>query len=253
MHKYPLMRTKFGADIVAEFLPSTKRTNKVAIITSGAPGYPGGKNDLMRLLSERGYFALLPRYRGTWESTGEFLAAPPSDDVLLMIDELPVGFRDAWSSAEYKIHEPEVYLIGGSFGGPAALLASRDARVRKAAVISSVIDWREQEHTVEPLPLMSTFVSQAFGGAYRGDPEAWHKLARGGFYNPIDEQTTIEGNKLLVIHAKDDNAVPYAPAERFAQEVGAQFVGLTRGGHMGAGAAAEPHIWKHIQKFFTSP
>lgn len=251
MAKLPLARTRFGRDIVAEFMPSERGGNRVAIITSGAPGYPGGKGELMQLLSEKGYCAIVPRYRGTWESDGSFLEYPPSDDVITIIDELSVGFRDLWSSAEYRISEPEVYLIGGSFGGPAALLASRDVRVVKAVTISAVVDWRMQEHTLEPLDLMSMYMPQAFGPTYRSQEDAWKKLAQGGFYNPVDEKESLDGKKLLMFHAKDDKVVPFAPAEDFAREVGATFIPLKRGGHMGAGNAKEPYFWKYINRFFS--
>ena len=252
MARVELFRTRFGADIVAEFLPAKKASNKVAIITPGAPGYPGGKEELMELLSNKGYFAILPRYRGTWESNGTFLEYPPSDDVIVIIDELSIGFRDIWSSTEYRIENPEVYLIGGSFGGPASILASRDERVKRVATISAVTDWRQQRHTMEPLDQMSSYVPQAFGPTYRAEPSVWNKLDVGDFYNPVHEQDSIDGGKLLLIHAKDDRIVHAEPSEQFAKHVGATFILLPNGGHMGASSAVDPKLWRHIEKFFKS-
>lgn len=252
MAKATLYRTRFGGDIVTEFLPPARHSNKVAILTPGAPGYAGGKGELMQLLSKKGYWSFLPRYRGTWESDGTFLEIPPDQDVLAVIDGLSGEFSDLWSGSEYRVHEPEIYLIGGSFGGAAAILASRDPRVKKAAAISAVVDWRKQENTLEPLHLMSEYVPKAFGSAYRADPAAWMKLAAGGFYNPAEEIATIDGTKLLLIHAKNDMVVHFAPAEAFAKEVGARFVALSYDGHMGVGVAHEAHIWKHIERFFKS-
>lgn len=245
-----LYRTRFAEDIVTEFQPPLRESKKAVIITSGCPGFPGGKTELMHLLAKKGYWSFLPRYRGTWESDGTFLEISPDQDVIDVMDGIGKPFMDFWSGAEYLVHEPEFYLIGGSFGGPASLLASRDPRVKKAAVLSSVVDWREQENTLEPLHLMSEYVPKAFGQAYRADPLVWHKLAVGNFYNPKDVQDTIDGSKLLMIHAKNDMVVHFAPAEKFAREVGATFVPLTYQGHMGAGAAKESYAWKHIEKFF---
>jgi len=249
---FPTLRTRFGRDIVAEFMPPARPSNKVAILTAGAPGYPGGKEALMHLLATRGYFVIVPRYRGTWESSGTFLEYPPSDDVIMIIDELPVGFRDVWSSAEYRIENPEVYLIGGSFGGAAAILASRDERVKKAATISAVTDWKDQEHTVEPLDMMSSFVPNAFGSMYGTQPDVWKKLAAGEFYNPTFEQDSIDGKKLLLIHAKDDRVVHLDPAVAFAAKTGAKLITLSYGGHMGVGNALEPRIWRCIEKHFKA-
>lgn len=252
MASIEIMRTRFGSDIVAEFALPAKPSNKVVIITSGAPGYPGGKDALMELLAKHGYWSFVPRYRGTWESGGTFLEFPPDEDVIMMIDELSFGFRDIWSSAEYRIENPQVYMIGGSFGGAAALLASRDTRIRKVATISAVTDWRDQEHTVWPLDTMSTYVPQAFGTMYRATPDVWMKLSRGDFYNPMQAAHEIDGKKLLMFHAKDDRVVHIDPAIQFAKKTGARLVQLPSGGHMGASTASTPRLFKHIERFFRT-
>ncbi len=248
MQKIPLSRTRFGADIVAEFLPSASDSNKVAILSAGAPGYPGNKGLLMEMLSRRGYWSIVPRYRGTWESGGTFLADSPADDIRIVMDQVGEGFEDPWSGTTHCVKNPEFFLIGGSFGGPAAILNSADARVKKAVAISSVVDWRRQETTLEPLDLMNEYVPRAFGMAYRAEPGVWQKLSAGNFYSPVDAKASADGKKLLFIHAKDDLVVHAAPAEAFAQEIGAQFVMLREGGHMGVGSADEPRLWKYIEK-----
>ncbi len=253
MNLIEIYRTRFRSGIVAEFLPPVKPSSKkVAILAPGMPWYPGTKRELLMRLSKKGYFSFIIRYRGTWESDGSFLELSPHEDIISIINELPLGFQDLWSTAEYKITDPEVYLLGGSFGGPAAILASTDPRVKKAAAISPVTDWREQEHTVEPLEFMNDYMQKAFGPAFRSTPLAYKKLARGDFYNPTHEEKTIDGKKLLLIHARDDRVVHFEPAEKFAKAVGATFVPLSSGGHMGVGSADEPSIWKHIEKFFNA-
>jgi pimeloyl-ACP methyl ester carboxylesterase len=222
MGKIELCRTRFGDDIVAEFLPSERDSKKVAILTSGAPGYPGGKGELMQKLSRLGYWSIVPRYRGTWESNGTFLEYSPAEDV---------------------------QLIMSAFGGPAAILNSGDERVRKAITLSAVTDWRDQQHTVEPLELMNQYVPEAFGMAYRPNEHAWEKLTEGNFYNPATAHDSIAGEKLLLIHAIDDKVVHAAPAEALAKEVGATYIKLPSGGHMGVGSMHEPKIWKYIEKF----
>lgn len=249
MQKLPVSRTRFGTDIVAEFMPPERPSSKVIIFTTGCPGYPGGKSEMMAYYARRGYWTIIPRFRGTWESDGSFLEYPPSDDVTIVMDSLH-EFVDLWSGAEHAILNPEVYLIGGSFGGPAALLASRDVRVKKAAVISSVADWRVQEHTAEPLDLMSEYVPAAFGMAYRADASVWQKLARGGFYNPVEEKETLDGSKILFIHGRGDPIVHAGPAAELAKDIGARFVLLPTNDHMGAGSSALPRIAKHIEKHF---
>lgn len=252
MQKVPLSRTRFGSDIVAEFLPPARDSRKVAILTAGAPGYPGGKGEIMEKLSRAGYWSLVPRYRGTWESSGTFLEYSPAEDVRLIMDQVPHGFEDAWAGTTHYVRDPEFYLLGGSFGGPAAILNSGDVRVKKAVAISAVVDWRAQENTLEPLDHMSEYVPVAFGQAYRGNPDVWRKLAAGNFYNPADEKEAADGKKLLFLHAQDDRVVHALHADAFAKEIGAKFVMLREGGHMGVGVAHEPHLWRHIEKFLRT-
>jgi len=249
---FDIFRTRFARDIVATFKPAPRHTNKVAILLPGCPGYALGKRDLMEFMTRKGFFTILPSYRGTWESDGEFLKYPPSEDVDLIINELSSGFRDLWSESEYAIPAPEVYLFGGSFGGAASILASRNEKVVKAVSISGVVDWREQKHTVEPLELMSEYMPKAFGQGYRPGNHIAERLEAGDFYNPVHEKASIDGSKLLLIHGKGDRVVHAAPAKAFAKEVGARYVELTTPDHMGVSATSEPRVWKHIERFLKS-
>lgn len=251
MQTFQAYRTRFGPDIVAEFMPSEKPSHKVVLIASGAPGYPGGKEDLMELLAKKGYWSIVPRYRGTWESNGVFLEEPPSDDLITVMDQIPGGFRDLWGGGDFRISNPEFYLIGGSTGGAAALIASRDTRVKRAALISCVVDWRGQATTMEPLDLMNEYVPNAFGTAYRTAPDAWSRLARGEFFNPIDHEAEYTPDKLLFLHSKDDLVVHAWHAEDLAARIGARFVMLDGYGHMGARSAMKPELWKHIAHHFS--
>lgn len=249
MQQLPLARTRFGADIVAEFLPPERESTKVVIFSSGCPGYPLGKDELMRKFSRMGYWTILYAYRGTWESGGTFLEYPPSEDVTTIINNLG-KFEDLWSGAEYSIQNPEMYLIGGSFGGAATILASRDPRVKKAVALSAVTDWRAQAETLEPLETMNEYLPKAFGNGYRGEQEVYRKLLVGDFYNPTFEKETLKGEKLLLIHYKHDLVVHSAPAEALARDIGAKFVMLPGDMHMGVRSALLPNVFRHIEKFF---
>jgi pimeloyl-ACP methyl ester carboxylesterase len=251
MQRLEVYRTRFKGDIVAEFMPAVRPSSrKVAILAAGCPGYPGGKRDVMQFLARRGYWSIVPIYRGTWESRGEFLAKSPHEDLVDVMDGVEQGFYDLWSGTEHQLTGASFYLVGGSFGGAAALLASRDPRVAKAAIISGVADWTKQQDTLEPLTSMAEYLPSAFGMAYRTHPDAWKKLAAGDFYNPVAEKDTLDGKKLLFVHAKDDLIVHARPARELAAEIGARYVELPKGGHMGVSSAAKPFVWKHIARHF---
>jgi dipeptidyl aminopeptidase/acylaminoacyl peptidase len=242
------LRTRIKKEIVSEFLPPKTRSNKVIVLCGGLPGYPS-RHDLMFALAKKGWWVFMPRYRGTWESGGKLFAQSPHQDILDLIDQLPKGFRDLWSGKIHKIRNPKVYLVGSSFGGPAVLLASKDARVKKSLALSPVVDWRAESRS-EPISKLKSFVESAFGDGYRVDPKGWDKIKSGKFYNPATALDSIDGQKIMIIHAKDDEVVAFSPAQKFADEVGAKFLSLRRGGHLGIGLIENPKFWKITRKFF---
>lgn len=251
MQGIEIYRTRFANDIVAEYMPAARpSSHKVAILAAGCPGYPGGKQEAMQLLARNGYWSIVPIYRGTWESRGEFLEKSPHEDLIDVMDGVENGFFDLWSGTEHQMRDARFFLIGGSFGGAAALLASRDPRVEKAAVISGVVDWTRQDETLEPLKTMAEYIPSAFGMGYRTHPDAWKKLARGDFYNPVAVKDELDPKKLLFIHSKDDLIVHAKPAEELARDIGARYVELQKHGHMGAGAIKKPVVWKHVARHF---
>jgi len=252
-----ILRTRFKKDIVCEFLPpagtKTKHAgkqvlNKVIILCGGMPGYPG-KTAVPEFLSKKGYWVFVPRYRGSWESGGSFLKISPHRDMLDIIDELPRGFRDLWSGKIYKIAHPQIYLIGVSFGGAAAILASRDPRVRRAVVFSPITDSRV-ETKAEPVKKLVAFTAAAFGNGYRGTARDWNKLKTGKFYNPANEAASIDGAKLLIFHAKDDKVVYVKTSAAFARTTGARLVLLPHGGHLSISNTMTPEFWESIKTFF---
>jgi pimeloyl-ACP methyl ester carboxylesterase len=206
---------------------------------------------LIEFFSKKGYWVFCPRYRGTWESGGRFLKYPPDKDVLDIVDGLPRGFKDAYGGKKYQVRHPEIYLIGSSFGGPAAILASQDARVKKVALISPVIDWRA-DSKIEPLSLLERTTRDAFGEAYRFSDFDWKKLEGGKFYNPATCAWKINGKKLLIVHAKDDKYVLWRPVLKFSKQTGARLMLFKRGGHLSASIIMKPKFYKHIKKFFVS-
>lgn len=246
------LRTRFKKDIISEFLPPTRKSNKVIIICTGMPSVPNRK-ELMFFLAKKGYWVFFPRYRGSWESGGEFLKKSPHEDVLDVIDQLPKGFTSLWDKEKYKINPSSLYLIGGSFGGPAMLLASRDPRVDKAITFSPVVDWKTQAKSKgEPWNPFTKFVKEAFGNAYRFKMKDWNKLKRGGFYDPVAHTNEIPGEKIFIIHAKDDDVVHWRPVEKFAKKIGCKLSLLKKGGHLSASNIMKPSFYKRITRFLSN-
>jgi esterase/lipase len=90
-----MFRTRFKQQIVAEFVPPARPqgTQQVIILCDGMPSIPH-KQPLMEFLAGKGFWVLYPRYRGAWESGGQFLEKSPHEDILDILDELPKGLEE---------------------------------------------------------------------------------------------------------------------------------------------------------------
>jgi len=240
-------RTIFKKEIVCEYLLPEKKTRKVIILAPGAPGYPQQKK-LMPFLAKKGFAVFLPFYRGTFESYGEFLKHEPTKDITDIIDSLEGGWRDSWDNTKHSIKNPEVYLIGSSFGGSAVLLASNHKKVKKVISTAGVTDWRVDSEA-EPMTKLLPFFRKGFGMGYRFTDANWKKLAQGKMYNPINKVDQVDGKKILMIHGTGDPIVPFHTAKTFAEICGAKLVPVRTNDHIGASKLSRKNIWKHVEKY----
>lgn len=241
-----LLRTRFG-DIVCEFAPS--KSKDVLIWCGGMPGYPWRSRQLAWL--SKHYWVFFPRYRGTWESGGKFLAKSPEHDVIDIINALPKGFKDLWSGQEYQVKPRKIFIVGASFGGPAAILASKDKRVTKVVCLSPVVDWRVPSED-EPLDKLEVYLRSGFGEGYRFSHNDWEKLRKGKIYNPASHVKELDGKKMLIVHCKDDRSIPYESVEQFSKDVGAKLITFNKGGHGGSSKILRPWNFWRVKRFLNS-
>jgi dipeptidyl aminopeptidase/acylaminoacyl peptidase len=250
-----MFRTRFKNEIVAEFLPPARRVKrqKVIILCDGMPSIPR-KQPLLEFLSAKGYWVFYPRWRGSWESGGQFLGKSPHQDILDVITELPRGVTELAFGQKFKLLPEEIFVIGGSFGGAAAILCSIDPRVKKSVANCPVVDWsilrneQKKETSNESYP---AYIREAFGNAYRLSDKNWNKLHGGKFYNPAHHLREITPSKLLMFHAKDDPYIPWRQVNRFARQSGAKLKLLARGGHLSTSSIV-PQYWPEIKAFFDA-
>ncbi len=220
------------------------------IFCSGVPGSPD-KDDVLEFWAKKGHWTFFPRYRGTWESGGTFLSVSPEKDVFDVIESLSSGFEDYWSGERYQVTPKSIVVVGSSFGGPAAILASRDPRVNKAICLSPVVDWKEEDKT-DPLDDLYKLIHEAYGAAYRLNKRSWNKLVRGNFYNPVKHIGEIDGRKIMIFHARDDDVVSIKPVAKFASKTGCHFVVLNKGGHLSSSLLMSKRYYRKIKQFILS-
>ncbi|HST12927.1 MAG TPA: alpha/beta fold hydrolase [Terriglobales bacterium] len=248
-----MFRTRFKKEIVCEFLPPARagKKQKVILLCDGMPSIPR-KQGLASFLAAKGYWVFYPRYRGAWESDGEFLKKSPHLDILDVIDELPKGVRDVTFGKKFPLKPDEVFVIGGSFGGAAAVLASLDPRVKKVIANCPVVDWRvlgASEKAETSNPSYAAYIREAFGRAYRLTERNWSKLRTGTFYNPAYHIDEIVPSKVMMFHAQDDPYVPYHSVKRFADKTGIRLNSFRHGGHISTDETVRK-CWPLIRKFF---
>jgi pimeloyl-ACP methyl ester carboxylesterase len=250
-----MYRTRFKNEIVAEFLPPGRsgRRQKVIVLCDGMPSVPS-KQTLVNFLARKGYWVFYPRWRGAWESGGQFLERSPHEDILDVINELPNGVTELAFGQSFELSPDEIFVIGGSFGGAAAILCSLDGRVKKAVANCPVVDWsilpNEQKKETSN-PSYPAYIREAFGNGYRLTDENWNKLLDGRFYNPMHRVGEINPSKLMMFHAKDDPYIPWRLVERFAKRAGVRLKLLSRGGHLSTSLIVQKY-WLQINEFFRS-
>jgi pimeloyl-ACP methyl ester carboxylesterase len=247
-----MFRTRFKKEIVAEFLPPARASKKdrVILLCDGMPSIPR-KQPLVEFLSQKGYWVFYPRWRGAWESDGQLLARPPQEDLSDIIDELPKGIRETAFGKKFKLAPEKIFIIGGSFGGAAALLSSLDARVTRVIANCPVVDWSilgDEQKKETSNPSYAAYIREAFGNGYRLSEKNWNKLYSGRFFNPVYHTSEFVPEKALMFHAKDDPYIPWQSVQDFAKTTGIRLKLLNRGGHMKTEHVVRTY-WAEIKRF----
>lgn len=250
-----MFRTRFKGEIVTEFLPPARsgKKQKAIILCDGMPSIPR-KQALAEFLSRKGYWVFYPRYRGAWESSGKFLEKSPHQDILDVIGELSKEFRELAFGRRFRLKADEIFVIGGSFGGAAAILSSLDPRVKRVVANCPVVDWAilpRSEKAETSNASYATYIREAFGNGYRLSEKNWKKLHGGKFYNPAYHVQKIVPSKIMMFHAEDDPYVPYRSVQKFAQLTGVKLMLFRRGGHLSTDLTVRKY-WPQIEKFFAS-
>lgn len=250
-----MFRTRFAKEIVAEFLPPARRRKKdrAIILCDGMPSMPR-KQPLCEFLSQKGFWVFYPRWRGAWESDGQFLAKPPQQDLSDVISELRRPIRESAFGKKFTLSPYEIFVIGGSFGGAAALLASLDPRVKKVIANCPVVNWnilgKEQKKETSN-PSYAAYIREAFGNGYRLSERNWNKLHSGRFFNPAHYAKEFKPSKIMIFHAQDDPYIPWRGVQSFASGIGIRLCLLRRGGHLSTDWVVRKH-WPQILRFFNS-
>ena len=243
-------RTMFAEGIVAEFWIPKKPSGKAFIIVDGCPSVPS-KHLLGEFLARKGYWVFHPRYRGSWESKGEFLKYSPEEDVRIVALSLNLGFKNIYDDVTYLLDIKEINVIGASFGGASAILASRYPEINKVFAFAPVTDWAYSGKygKGESFNDFKRQLSEGFGDAYRFPDKNLKKLLTGKFFNPTAHMKEFDGGKIFLAHAKDDTVISYQQTISFAKLLGIKPLILAKGGHLFSRLTTTPEVWKKVSMF----
>src|ERR1700675_253766 len=174
-----MFRTRFKHQIVAGFVPPSRprKAQKLIILCDGMPSIPR-KQPLSEFLAAKGFWVIYPRYRGTWESDGRFLEKSPHEDILDIIDDLPRGMEEIAFGRRFRLSPDQTFVIGGSFGGAAAILLSLDPRVKRVIANCPVVDWGTLDRSEKMETInenYAEYIREAFGNGYRLADADWNK------------------------------------------------------------------------------
>jgi alpha-beta hydrolase superfamily lysophospholipase len=250
-----MFRTRFKKEIVAEFLPPARAGTKqqVIILCDGMPSIPR-KQPLVEYLSRKGCWVFYPRWRGAWESGGQFLEHSPHQDILDIVSELPKGIRELAFGRQFRCPPHKIFVIGGSFGGAAAILSSLDPRITKVIANCPVVDWgilQKEPRKETSNPSYAAYIRATFGNGNRLSAKNWNKLNDGIFYNPAHHLRELAPSKIWMFHAKDDPFIPWKLVDDFARRAGISLRLLSRGGHLKTEYVVQKY-WPQIKRFFGS-
>jgi len=245
-----IFRTRIKKEIVTEFAAPKGKSRGVVVLCSGVPS-SSGKNELLNFLAAKGFWVFYPRYRGTWESGGSFLKQSPTADIADVLASIQKPIKELWGGHTFSVPFQQVYVVGSSFGGPATITLSSHKVVLKAFALSPVVDWSRKCRT-EPLSRLKRYLRKGYGEAFRFTDEDWKKIGQKGFYNAVGHTDSVDGSKLAIVQAKDDDAVRFEPVQRFARSVGCSFTLLNEGGHFGVSSLMQPSIYRLFESFIRS-
>lgn len=247
-----IYRTRFHQEIVAEVILPEKQTGKIIVLAQGFPSMPS-KRTVLEFLAGEGYAVVFPRYRGTWESDGYFLDQSPTRDIRDVIETLgkEQRFWCTYSRVWIPLRVKNIFVIGSSFGGPAAASMSQYPLVKKVALLSPVIDWQTQGEA-ESFTELVRFARDGFGMATRlRSQQDWKKLLRKDFYTFPRHLSDKAKQKIFLIHCFDDTIVPIAPAIDAvkSKNILAHYF-KPHGGHLGISHLDKLFYWHKLKKFF---
>lgn len=209
--------------IISEFcFKSENNITTALILCDGLPNAPKNK-ELLETLAEKGYLVFYPRYRGTWESEGEFLKENPVLDIYEIVSLIKQNeISELWEDRIFKFNIKKIIVIGVSFGGAVALSCAKNPLIDKVIALSPIFSFRafNINKNEQDLVHLGTFMSKAFINGYRMNLINWGKLVKGDIFNPLNDLDQENVGKVTLLQSTDDTTVNPKYVKDYAKNLG---------------------------------
>jgi len=201
---------EFPAAMEAPDIPSHgARLNAVMYLASGAGphpavlllhGFPGNEKnlDLAYAIRRAGWNVLIPHYRGSWGSEGDFSFTHAIEDTQAALDFL----RDPANAKKYRTDPARIALIGHSMGGFLALYAT--AHNGEVAEVAAIAAWNLGPSSLRAPSATFKNASPRLAGS-TGDGLRKEANDHGAEWNYVGYAEALKSRPLLVLEAKDGN------------------------------------------------
>lgn len=219
------------------------------------PGFPGRNqyDELIQLFYEKGYHVFVPRYRGSYQSSGTFLSKSPIDDVYFFLEKLEEGkVKNLWDMRKIAFKINKKLLLGNSFGGAIACSVAAKYHLFSHLVLVAPV-WDFTMHGAkgdeQDLKKLTVFVKRAYKNCYRYIfDDIIKKLDKFKELSPEYYVPRLQKMPLLVLHDPNDKVVSF----QHTKDMLGKFPRATLIEHyFGHGSVEVPlrAYWKEFDKF----
>lgn len=248
--KTPILKSYYNG-LFFEFVLQNKLADAIIIL----PGFPGryDYNELIESFYDRGYHVFLPRYHGSFQSTGSFLKKNPINDILTFIKNLSKNTAlSLWDNQKKNFKINKKILVASDFSVPIACGAiAKNSSLFSHLIIASPI-WDFKRHLSEggmDLRHLAEFAKRAYQNIYRIEfSDIALKLSKFKETKPEFYIEKIKDFPIMILHDPNDPKVPF----KISKEMSRKFNKVSFIEHyLGPGLSNSliNAYWKDIDKF----
>lgn len=209
--KKPILKAYYGG-IFFEFILQDRMADAVIIL----PGFPGRNdyNEIIEVFFDRGYHVFVPRYRGSYQSSGTFLSKNPVDDLIMFCKNLDRGWaKGLWDMKKHEFKINKKIIVTGSFGGPIACgLVAKRAGFSHIVLASPIWDFaaHNKNGDEQDLKHVTEFASRAYKNCYRIKFKSLQeRMSKFKELSPEYYISALMNVPILVFHDPNDKIVSF--------------------------------------------